>query len=91
MQGFLHAPSQEESPALLVVFDPRHEALLLACVTGLFLAQTALPASTFELLFHIKSEPNSLGSPGPCSSLQLGHLLLMAVLSAWSCCKQSWQ
>lgn len=79
-------------------FDHGHGARLLACVTGLFMAQTALPASTFEMLFHIglalfhvKSESNNLGSPGPCSSLQLGHLLLVAVSGAQSCSKQSQQ
>lgn len=61
-------------------FDPRHGVLLLACVTGLFMAQTALPASPLELLFHIKSQPNYLGCPGPCSSVQLGHLLVVKCL-----------
>lgn len=53
------------------------------------MAQTTLAASTFEMLFHvdlalfhIKPEANNLGSPDPRSSLQLGHLLLVVVVSA---------
>lgn len=60
------------------------------------MAQTMLTASTFEMLshidlalFHIKSEPNNLGSPNPRSNLQLEHLLLMVVLSAQARRKQS--
>jgi len=72
--------------------------LLLAYVAGLFMAQTAPPASRSEMLFNVDFAlclalilHENLGSLELHSSLQLGHLLLVAVLGAQSRSKQSQQ
>ena len=59
--SFLYLLHITENTALpcLWEFDHRHEMLMMADIQDLFMTQTAFPAFTLEMLFHVDCAPLS--------------------------------